>query len=100
MPLLAPTAFVRNAVRRFRRDGRGSAAVEFAFIAPVFFVLLFAIIETAIVFFASQVLEGAVQDTGRLIYDQCRTSPRRNSRRISAAASPRCFRVTVTSALT
>lgn len=68
MPLLAPTAFVRNAVRRFRRDSRGSAAVEFAFIAPVFFVLLFAIIETAIVFFASQVLEGAVQDTGRLIY--------------------------------
>jgi Flp pilus assembly protein TadG len=32
----------------------GSAAVEFALVAPVFFALLFAIIETAIMFFASQ----------------------------------------------
>jgi len=68
MPSFASAAFVRNAIRRFRCDRRGSAAVEFSFIAPVFFVLLFAIIETAIVFFASQVLEGAVQDSGRLIY--------------------------------
>jgi Flp pilus assembly protein TadG len=63
----APTASVRNALRRFRRNRRGSAAVEFALVAPVFFALLFAIIETAIVFFASQVLETVTQDSGRLI---------------------------------
>src|SRR3982074_1657944 len=63
----APTASVRNALRRFRRNRRGSAAVEFALVAPVFFALLFAIIETAIVFFASQVLETVTQDSARMI---------------------------------
>ncbi len=58
---------VRNVLRRFRRNRRGSAAVEFALVAPVFFGLLFAIIETAIIFFASQVLETAAQDSARMI---------------------------------
>jgi Flp pilus assembly protein TadG len=62
------TATVRKVLRRFRRNRRGSAAVEFALVAPVFFALLFAIIETAIVFFAGQVLETGVQDSSRLIY--------------------------------
>lgn len=69
MPLPAdPTAATRKVLRRFRRNRRGSAAVEFALVAPIFFALLFAIIETAIVFFAGQVLETGVQDTGRLLY--------------------------------
>jgi Flp pilus assembly protein TadG len=54
--------------RRFRRDDSGSSAIEFSVIAPVFFALLFAIIESAIVFFAGQVLEHGVQDSGRLVY--------------------------------
>jgi Flp pilus assembly protein TadG len=54
-------------LRRFRRNRRGSTAVEFALVAPVFFALLFAIIETAMVFFASQVLETVTQDSGRTI---------------------------------
>jgi Flp pilus assembly protein TadG len=62
-----PTAPVRKALRRFRRNRRGSAAVEFALVAPVFFALLFAIIETAIVFFAGQVLETVTQDSARMI---------------------------------
>ena len=62
------TAPVTKALRRFRRSRRGSAAVEFALVAPVFFALLFAIIETALVFFAGQVLETAVQDSGRLLF--------------------------------
>lgn len=49
-------------LRRFRRNRRGSAAVEFALIAPLFFGLLFAIIETAMTFFAGQVLETVTQD--------------------------------------
>jgi Flp pilus assembly protein TadG len=56
-----------NILRRFRRNRRGSAAVEFALVAPLFFGLLFAIIEIAMVFFASQVLETVTQDSARLI---------------------------------
>ncbi len=61
------TATLRKTLRRFRRNRRGSAAVEFALVAPVFFALLFAIIETAIVFFAGQVLETVMQDSARMI---------------------------------
>jgi Flp pilus assembly protein TadG len=61
-------AAVNKALRRFRRNRRGSAAVEFALVAPIFFALLFAIIETSLVFFAGQVLETGTQDTARLIY--------------------------------
>jgi Flp pilus assembly protein TadG len=62
-----PTAPAGNILRRFRRSRGGSAAVEFALVAPVFFALLFAIIETAIVFFASQVLETITQNSARMI---------------------------------
>jgi Flp pilus assembly protein TadG len=63
----APTASVKNALRRFRRNRRASAAVEFALIAPMFFALLFGLIETGILFFADQVLETATQNAARLI---------------------------------
>jgi Flp pilus assembly protein TadG len=57
----------RNLFGRFRRNRRGSAAVEFALVAPMFFALLFAIIETAMVFFAGQVLENVTQTSARKI---------------------------------
>ncbi len=57
----------RNLLSRFRRNRGGSTVVEFALVAPIFFALLFAIIETALMFFASQVLETATQDSARLI---------------------------------
>jgi Flp pilus assembly protein TadG len=57
----------RNVLSRFRRNRGGSAAVEFALVAPMFFALLFAIIETAFMFYASQVLETVTQDSARLI---------------------------------
>jgi Flp pilus assembly protein TadG len=53
--------------RRFVRRQDGSAAVEFALIATPFLALLFAIIETAMVFFAGQTLEAAAADSARLI---------------------------------
>ena len=56
-----------NILRRFRRNRRGSAAAEFALVAPLFFGVLFAIIELALVFFASQILETVTQDTARLV---------------------------------
>jgi Flp pilus assembly protein TadG len=64
--MISPAAINRS-LRRFRRNQRGSAAVEFAFIAPMFFALIFAIIESALVFFAQQVLETGTQDTARLM---------------------------------
>ena len=63
----AATVSVRNVLRRFRRNRRGTAAVEFALIAPLFFVLLFAILEAAIVFFAGQVLEQGTAESARLM---------------------------------
>src|SRR5215472_5971166 len=57
----------RKMLRRFGGNRRGSAAVEFALVAPVFFALLFAIIETALMFFASQVLETITQNSARMI---------------------------------
>jgi Flp pilus assembly protein TadG len=62
-----PLASVGNLLRRFRRNRSASAAVEFALVAPVFFALLFAIIETAIIFFAGQVLETMTQNSARVL---------------------------------
>lgn len=51
-----------------RRDSRsGSAAIEFAIVAPVLFLFLFGIIETGVLFFASASLQNATDDTARLI---------------------------------
>ena len=59
---------LRRCLLAFRRDHRGAAAVEFALIAVPFFALLFAILETSIVFWTTQVLETAVGDAARTIY--------------------------------
>lgn len=54
-------------LKRFRRDRDGATAVEFALISVPFFGLLFAIIETGLVFFTGQVMESAATASGRLI---------------------------------
>src|SRR5882672_2109471 len=54
-------------LRRFTRQEDGATAVEFAMVAAPFLALVFAIIETAVVFFAGQTLETAVADSSRLI---------------------------------
>ena len=54
-------------IRRFVRHQDGSSAVEFSLVALPFLALLFAIIETAMVFFAGQTLEAAAADSARLI---------------------------------
>ena len=53
--------------RRFIRQEDGSTAVEFGLVAVPFLGLTFAILETALVFFAGQTLETAVTDSARLI---------------------------------
>src|SRR5258708_38814692 len=52
---------------RFLRHEDGSTAVEFGLILLPFIALTFAIMETALVFFADQTLETAVADSARLI---------------------------------
>src|ERR1700749_4731968 len=56
-----------NIWRRFSRSRSAWAAVELALVAAVFYALLFANIETATMFFASQVLETMTQDSARQI---------------------------------
>lgn len=58
---------IRGALSRLRHDSRGSAAIEFAIIAPIFFFLMFVIAETALIFIAEQVMDNAVFETARLI---------------------------------
>jgi Flp pilus assembly protein TadG len=56
-----------GAVRRLLRQQDGAAAVEFGLVAAPFLALVFAIMESAIVFFAGQALETAAADSARLI---------------------------------
>lgn len=64
---------IRNVRRRrqflslFRRNKEGSAAVEFALLAIPFFLLIFATIETCIIYFATSNLDSALSSSGRLI---------------------------------
>jgi Flp pilus assembly protein TadG len=61
-------AEVRRVLRRWRRDRRGSAAVEFAFIAPMFFGMLFAIFEIILTFLAGTVLDNGLQQSARKMF--------------------------------
>jgi len=69
--LVAFSRFRFGAVRQcrmFRRRNEGATAVEFAIVLAPFAALLFAIMETALVFFSQQVLETATADASRLIF--------------------------------
>ena len=55
-------------VRRFRTADGGATAVEFGLVAVPFLALLFAIIETAMTFWATQVLETALATASRQLY--------------------------------
>ncbi len=54
-------------IRRFRADRDGVTSVEFAMVSVPFFGTLFAVLETAFAFFASQTLETALADSARQI---------------------------------
>jgi Flp pilus assembly protein TadG len=64
--------FARLRIQRFlarlRRDAdKGQAALQFAMIAPAFFLLLMGTIEAGVIFFAQSSLQNAVNDAARLI---------------------------------
>ena len=60
-PFAFPVAY------RLLRQQDGTAAIEFGLVAVPFFALIFAIMETALVFFVGQTLETAGSDSARLI---------------------------------
>lgn len=53
--------------RGLRRDQRGSVAVEFALLAIPFFALIFAMIETCVIYFATSNLDSVVANAGRQV---------------------------------
>ena len=68
--MIATHAVPTNKRRRWRAfvaDQRGATAVEFALVAAPFIALLFALIQTFLVFFAQQLLETAVNQSSRMI---------------------------------
>ncbi len=64
----APPATHHSVFARFKRNKKGSTAVEFALISIPFFALTFAIIETGLIFWSAQVLETAVANAARNIF--------------------------------
>ena len=54
-------------IRRWLRCEGGATAAEFALIAVPFLALLMAMTQTALVFFAGQVLQNATAEAGRLV---------------------------------
>jgi Flp pilus assembly protein TadG len=54
-------------VRKLLRREDGAAAIEFAIVAAPFLALLFAILESGMMFFANQTLETTVAESSRLI---------------------------------
>jgi len=57
----------KSLTRRFARQKDGAAAVEFALVAAPFLAMVFAIMETALIFFAGQALETSAAEGARLI---------------------------------
>jgi Flp pilus assembly protein TadG len=51
----------------FARDTRATTVVEFALLAPIFFAVIAAILQTSLTFFAGQVLESGMNDASRAI---------------------------------
>ena len=66
---------VKSKLGVFRRDKRGSTAVEFALVAPIFFGLIFSIVEAGWFFFVNSAVEQANATASRLI----RTGQAQNS---------------------
>jgi Flp pilus assembly protein TadG len=59
---------LRRLTQRLRRDSRaGSAIIEFAVVAPVFFLLLFSILEIGVIYFAQSTIQNATNDIARMV---------------------------------
>ncbi|WP_428409263.1 TadE/TadG family type IV pilus assembly protein [Hyphococcus sp.] len=57
----------KAARRGFGKDSRGSTAIEFAIVAPLFLMCMFSIFEIGWFFFANSIVDAAVGDAARRI---------------------------------
>jgi Flp pilus assembly protein TadG len=64
---LEPEHSPAGVLRKLTQCRSGSSAVEFALIGPPFLALLYALLQTALVFFAQQTLQTATMQAARLI---------------------------------
>ncbi|HAH11628.1 MAG TPA: pilus assembly protein, partial [Alphaproteobacteria bacterium] len=55
--MMPVTGLLLSRYRRFARDNRGQAAVEFAIVALPFFILLTAALDFGLMFFATSTLD-------------------------------------------
>jgi Flp pilus assembly protein TadG len=53
--------------RGFRRNEQGATAVEFAMIAPLFFLMLGVVLETGLMLFTEYTLQTSVQEAARIV---------------------------------
>jgi Flp pilus assembly protein TadG len=61
-------AWLRRLLARMRARSRaGTAAIEFAMVAPVFFLFIFGTIETGVIYFAGTALQNATDDAARMV---------------------------------
>jgi Flp pilus assembly protein TadG len=60
-------AHIKQLLSSCRRGTSGSAALEFAFVAPVFFLFMMGIIEGGVMFFGQSAVTNATQDAARLV---------------------------------
>lgn len=58
----------KRRLSRYSANEKGSTAVEFALVGPIFLALLYAIFETSMVFWSNQILQTAVTDASRLVF--------------------------------
>jgi Flp pilus assembly protein TadG len=63
---ILPGDKLEKACRTCRRNRQGAAAVEFAFVAPVFFLLVFGMIEFGRAIMVEQILTNAAREGARL----------------------------------
>jgi len=68
MKLLAKLRMFKKLRRRgIGRDESGVTAIEFAMLAPVFFLVFFSMFETGLIMFTEYVLQSSTQEAARLV---------------------------------
>jgi len=66
-PFITFAGHLMRRCRALRRDESAATAVEFALLSFPFFLIVAGILQTSVIFLATQVLESAVQDASRHI---------------------------------
>jgi Flp pilus assembly protein TadG len=87
MSMLGRIAWLRDRLRRFRRDERGSNAVEFGLCAIPFFGLIFCFAESAYINYFTDVLQLAASQAARAVATGEAQSDTSTSNSVAATAS-------------